>query len=650
MKLNKSLFIAAVLSASASLFAQHPSSQSHEGKVNAILPLETYNTSSDEFYSIGKDGFIIKWNNRDNYGDHYQISDLQINLITKNPVTGDIAIYETDGISTHKVSLIDSRTYNKKFTKRFQDPVSSLNFSEKGNYIFAGTTTINGTYILNGRTGDIISTISGISGIITMAQTSPTEKTAVLYSQNGLLYYYDMSKRSIKKKISTIDMLSQSVLFGGNRFFAGVRENTIYIIDATSGKTLTTYSASSPFIFASKNAAEEKTGLYYTSTSGRNFALKLIDSAILESLVNGTSTSQPQTLKTFSGLTGRDYFTCAAKTMDIIMLGTANGNIYTLNDLPESEHYSLEPKTENIYEKIYDIDCDGNSFYILTKNSILQTSYETRSIKNIASNSDAKNIIKFNNSAILWSKNTKKPVSQVSLSGTSDAAKILFTPAAELKNLKVFGNKLVYIQGATTVGIYDFDADKASTIYTGTSIQDAVLVDDNTLYVAKTKTGASDSALISVNIQTKETVRMNVAGAVAFSLSYDYDSERPMVYGIMIKSENNKIKTEVFSYEKRTSQYSVLFYMNDEDNSAFTSLNNKYIYTNIGKSKVRGCNTDTRRTIVYDRSASVPQQARATNRILAVLNSNGSISWYDQNRQKPVSDWYLTVNGEWFEF
>ncbi len=649
MKLNKSILIAAALSTSA-VFAQHPSSQSHEGKVNAILPLETYNNTSNDFYSIGKDGFIIKWNNRDNYGDHYQISDLQINLITNNPVTGDIAVYETDGISTHKISLIDCKTYNKKFTKRFQDPVASLNFSEKGNYILAGTTTVNGTYILNGRTGDVVSTISGISGIITMAQTSTSEKTAVLYSQNGQLYYYDMSKRSIKKKISTVGMLEQTVIFGGSRFFAGVKNNAIYIIDATSGKTLTTYSASSPFIFASKNSEEEKAGLYFTSTSGRNFALKLVDASILEGLVNGSTTAQPQTLKTFSGLTGRDYFTCAAKNMDTIMLGTAYGNIYTLSDLPESEHYSLEPKTENIYEKIYDIDCDGDTFYILTRNSILQTSYETRSIKTVAPNSDAKNIIKFNDSAILWSKNTKKPVSQVKLSTSSEEPKVLFTPTSELKNLKVFGNKLVYIQGSTTVGIYDFAAGKTSTIYTGTSIQDAVLVDDNTLYVAKTKTGTNDSALISVNIQTKETVRMNVAGAVAFSLSYDYDSERPMVYGIMIKTEKDKLRTEVFSYEKRTSQYSVLFYMNDEDNSAFTSLNNKYIYTNIGKSKVRGCNTDSRRTTVYDRSASVPKQARATNRILAVLNSNGSISWYDQNKQKPVSDWYLTVNGEWFEF
>ena len=45
-----------------------------------------------------------------------------------------------------------------------------------------------------------------------------------------------------------------------------------------------------------------------------------------------------------------------------------------------------------------------------------------------------------------------------------------------------------------------------STVYTGTSVQDAVLVNENLVVVAKTSTGKGDSAVVSVNTQTKETV------------------------------------------------------------------------------------------------------------------------------------------------
>ena len=112
----KKLINIVLLFLSFSLYSQTiASTQSHEGKVNALLSSETESSSDNSFYSVGNDGFIIKWTS-DGMGDHYQVSDLQVRLVAKNPVYGDIAVYETDGVSNHRLTVIDSKTYAKKFS------------------------------------------------------------------------------------------------------------------------------------------------------------------------------------------------------------------------------------------------------------------------------------------------------------------------------------------------------------------------------------------------------------------------------------------------------------------------------------------------------------------------------------------------------
>ena len=90
--------------------------------------------------------------------------------------------------------------------------------------------------------------------------------------------------------------------------------------------------------------------------------------------------------------------------------------------------------------------------------------------------------------------------------------------------------------------------------------------------------------------------------------------------------------------------------LSDEDTSAFTSLYAPYLYTNIGRNQVYVCNINTRQNMTLRRSASMPVKAECTSQRVAVLNHNGSISWYAPNSQTILKDWYLTVDGDWFEF
>ncbi len=633
----------------------YTSTQAHEERVNAIFPFEASSNSDDSFYSAGNDGFIIKWSS-DGMGEHYQISDLQIKNIVRNPQTGDIAVYETDGSSTHRVLVVDSKSFAKRYAKRFNDTVTSLSFSEKGTYLIVGTAAVNGTYIINAKTGTITKRTTDVSGVITMSRTGASEKTAVFYSSTGSLIYYNLQTFKMIKKFPTESLLEQPILFGSgnmkNRFFAGIKDNVIYLIDATNGKILAQYQAKEPYIIAGRSEYED--GFYFVTNNGKNYSLKTVTNDMLLKQINATGSQtinppSPLVVKNFTGLKSRDSFTCASKNSSTVILGTQSGNIYTMTSVPESETYTLFAITEKMYERIYDIEADDSGFYLLTSSTVYHSSFESRQVDLIAKNQAQTNLIPYNENIILWSKGSRKSVQKLNIS--SGTAETLFTPINYIQNVRIFGENLVYIQGNSSVGLYNLSTGENKEIYTGTSIQDAIMYDEEYLYVAKTSTQSSDSPLISVNIQTKETVPIKIPGNVVFSLSYDYDSNRKNVYGIVIKSQSQSDTnvTEVFSYNPSTKTLTTLLRLSDEDSSAFTALHYPRVYTNLGKNQVYSCNVETKKNMVYRRSASMPMKMVQNGSRIAILNRNGSISWYTTNSQAITADWYLTVNGEWFE-
>ena len=142
------------------------STQPHNGKANhgTFAP-------DGSFYSVGDDGFVIKWNS-ENKGEHYQISDLEIKYITASPNGTDIAIYETDGYSVNRISIWNWKTKRRLVVKRFTDTISTINFSEKGSWLMIGTNSVDGIIFLNAKTGTVLRKVKESPGMVTMIYSS----------------------------------------------------------------------------------------------------------------------------------------------------------------------------------------------------------------------------------------------------------------------------------------------------------------------------------------------------------------------------------------------------------------------------------------------------------------------------------------------
>ena len=284
------------------IFAQsHISSQAHQAAISMISTGSSEGDFENIYYSAGKDGFLVKWTD-DNNGEHYQITELEIKMISVSPNGKEVAVYESDGGLINRVSVWNWETLTRKFARRFSDSVTSISYTANGNYIMVGTATVDGVVFLRSTTGEVISNkIRESTGIVSYAITSKTEKTAVMYSPAGSLAYYNLSTGRLTKKFTVQQGLSNTVLFNNYLFLAGQKDGLIYIIYALSGKTLATIPASNAIILASQN----DTNLYYLENDNRgNYQLNM-----LENIENKT-VSSPRIVKTFKGPRGHEIIIC----------------------------------------------------------------------------------------------------------------------------------------------------------------------------------------------------------------------------------------------------------------------------------------------------------------------------------------------------
>ena len=621
----------------APLWAQsHISTQSHQAQVTQIAPVSARGTDGS-YFTASDDGFVIKWT-FDGQGEHYQFSDVAIKLIAVSPSGNEIALYETDGGSINRITVWDWKTLSRKYLKKFSDSITSLKYSSKGTYLIAGTATVDGAVFIRTSGWQIVDKIKDNTGIVNYITTSSTEKTCSFYSPSGTLSFYDFSTGKLKQKMSIVKGLTQSVMYNENRYFAGVRDNTIYITAA--GKTIASVTANNPIILST----EADYNLFYLENDGRsNYEVKMLESK------DNNTVSNPRLVKSLKGPRGSAVITAAIKDAVNIYFGGKNGAVYQTEAEATITTSNMTELTENTYSKIYGMAPAENDFYFLTSNAIYRSSYDTGVISRLSSTEGESEIIAYkDNSVILWSQSEKTPVRLFDLDKKS--SKILFTPKNNVQKVRLCSvdgkDYLIEIESNSIVNLFDIGGGTLSEVYSGTGIQDAVYMNNKLVYIAKSAATNPQTPLLSVNPETMETVPLSIKGNVTYALSTDGKT----IYGLNIISDDTGRNTYVFSYNVYTKQMTNILKFAEEDAEAFTYLNGNYLFTNIGRNKVYCYNLSTKKRFAYNRSASIPKTLCLNSRRAVILNSNGSISWCGTTDSKLLADWYLTKDDQWYEF
>lgn len=599
------------------------SGQPHTGRIECIQSI------NNEYFTSGNDGFLIHWDNEGN-GEHFQVSDLEIKMFALHPNGTDVAVYETDGFSVHRISVWNWKTQTRKFAKRFTDSIVSLSYSAKGTYILAGTSSVDGLLFLNSTTGTPLSVVKEFTGLVSLAQTGANENSVILYSPQGTLTYYKISDGSKKASFDCLSSLEQVQLMHNNVYLVGSKQNSINIVQATSGKTVASIDAINPIIVQSTDS-----DIFYIEKDTENYCYVLKQIPLRKSDLQFI----PMIIKSFTFDEEIDIDNAVYLSQQVFF-GLENGSLYSINTNPSSDVEEVEKITEEINNKISDIVILDNKYYFVSDSSLFSGTMLSTDIELLLEKIDATNILLNNNSLILWSKNETTPIFNFDLANNTLTQ--LFTPDKPITSISVSENTLVIISGNSTINICDLTNATSEQIYSGTGLQDAVLYDNQTLYVSKTSVTNPKSSLITININTKETAPLPVTGEVIFSLVSQQKGTQKLLYGISIELKDSKKKTEVFSYSPTEKKYTALLQLADEDTLAFVNFINDTLYTNIGKNSIRSLNLTTKKSIQFKRAASLPNKIVGNSNYFAVLNKDGSITWYNATTNQKLENWYFT--------
>lgn len=613
------------LLASFNVFSQTRNSfMSHSDEVISILN-DNY-TNDGSYFSISKDGFVVRWNAQ-GMGAHYQITDNQIVLAAMHPSKQEFAVYETDGNSVNLISIWDWKTLTRKTSINFTDSILSLTYSKKGTWLIAGTSTDKGTVFINSTNGSVVSPISDKMNMMSFIETANSEKSLMSYSLTGNICYYSFESKKLAKRIPVTSGLEDIITFNRFKYIAGMLNKKISIFDATNGKSIYELTAVNPLL------TKYAESLYYydrmTSKSGALFKFEITEGQI----------SKPSIYKNIVSKYN-DPISSILLTDTRIIFGSVSGNIYEA-EITDSSTLELNLVTTDKLHKIYDSTFINKDLFILTNRAIFKTSEDQSDIIELSSNPGFNNATAYKDKLILWSSVKDMPVSI--FDSTTKKIVALFKPKGQVLSIKFSGDQLIDVESGTTVNRYNFDTNTIEELYYGSGIQDAAMLSQEDLFIAKASTSSIDSSLLYVNTRTHETVPIKIPVDYVYAVAADLSGQdTSSVYAIGIKNDDKKSRTILFKYNSATRTVELLHEYANLNFRSFIAAFDQIVFNNIENSRLASVNAKTKKLLNYNRTCGLPSKITANADYAVTVNKDGGLSWIDPKSQEIFADWYIT--------
>ena len=624
------IFLTAILLGCAAFAQPRFSSQGHKAKI--VAALVDANAKTEAFYTVGQDGFIIRWEN--GIGEHFQVSDKKIELAAPSPNAKEIAFYERDESGYESIKVWDTASKKVKRSILLKAQVTSLSYSAKGTYIIATTNERNGVYFYLAASGKPFSKIKDYGMTATWACTSDSEKNLLLYSaQDGSLAYFSLKTGKPLKKTTTEAGLEKPVLFAKNALLAGVKNKTLFIINAETGSKAKSAAVKEPALFESDGSLcyiDGSAGLYSC------YKVYVADNSIKGPLIQKNIQSQNSLA-----------FTAAFAKNNALFLGTQDGNVYQADASENALPTELRLISNEVYKKIHGICADEKSLYILTDSSIIKSGYENKAEASFSNSKYWTKISFAHGKLLLRSDNRLDGIYE--MDAQTGNARLLFSAQNRIKKIReatINGQKGFLEIENSKVNFYSFDTGELTELYMGSGIQDAAALEDNTLAVAKTASSNPTSALVLVNIKTHETVPVKMDADITVSL----EESGGFLFGVRLISSGSGYTTSAFCFGIKALTLKELASSAKEEGDSFARPAFPLVFTNLGGKSVSVINAKSLRKYSLKSGSSLAVDIVKCQGRLATLNEDSSVTWYNVEQPIPLADWYIDSKNQIVEF
>jgi len=599
----------------------------HKGKVTALIH------NGDTVISAGEDGFIVIWSVSQKAAmDKFQLTVNAVKFMVKHPEKDEICVIESGDTGSGRISAWNYKVKERLFSLQTGEAASFINYSAGGNYII--TADFDGSHfiLLDSSNGKTISQINIPAGGVTFGLTGKTEQNILLYQGKnedfeGQILYLDLASHSVIGRFKAPADLSNPVIFGNNRFLAGINSSGLLVTDAASGLLLDSI----------KDI--EKGALLYPLNDGfycfsrKNNSLYRFSADRAGKIVTNQKLSVlPEKEETVSAFAINGTAVFAGESGSLFMAA-----------LTTDRQIKPTQMTHNFQERITEIALNSASIAFLTENGglcFLPQDYKlirdnnkfllekTGGFSKITAIAPFSNLRNAPDPYILWqSANTRIMPKIVYSDFKTDELSLKFMINRHtLRSISSRNNNILVLDSSGQLSIYNLKNTpvKASFTFSSVGAIDAVIVNDNYLLLCRSVINGS-SPFLFVNYSTGETIPVPLP-AQAGILTYTGNSGK--IYAASVLRNTDSAKTVISALTVNKPVNEKLFeYPGEAVNLTIAESGGKTAIAAGGD----GAKIYADKAINFERTAGLPLKLLGGKDFFLSLDSEGNISWHNTN-------------------
>jgi WD40 repeat protein len=598
----------------------------HKGKVTALVH------DGDTVLSAGEDGFIVIWSVSQKAAmEKFQLTTNTIKSMVKHPVKDEICVIESGDMGGNKISAWNYKIKEKLFSIQSTEAASFINYSAGGNYIITADFDGSRFTMLDSANGNAVSQLNIPSGAVTFGITGKSEQNILLYQGKnedfeGQILYLDSISLSVTGRFKAPVDLSSPVIFGNNRFLAGINSSGLLVTDAASGLLLDSISM-------------EKNALLYPLDDGF-YCLSRKTNTLYRFSVDRRG--KFVTNQKLSILPEKEETISAFAVNGTAVFASESGNLF-MTALTTGQQNKLVQMAHNFQERITEIAANNSSAAFLTEDGglcFLPLEYKlikdndkfslekTRNFTRITAIAPFSNLRNARDPYILWqSANTQVLPKIVYSDYKTDELNLKFMINRHpLRSISTRNNNILVLDSSGLLSVYNLKNSpvKASFTFSSVGAIDALIVNDNYFLLCRSAINGN-SPFLFVNYFTGETVPVSLQ-AQAGILTYIGNSGK--IYAASVLRNTDSAKTVISTLTVNRAVNEKLFeYLEEAVNLTIAETAGKTAIAAGGE----GAKIYAEKVINFERTAGLPVKLLGCKDFFLSLDSEGNIAWHNTN-------------------
>ena len=609
----------------------------HRGSITSLIH------NGDTIISAGEDGFIVIWNLREQAAvERFQLTMGSILSMVKHPLRDEICIAESSGSDHYRISAWNYKFKKKLFSLLSAEPITFINYSAGGSFIITAGYGGSHLTLLDSSAGKVISTVDLQSGTVALAMTGRAERNMLIYlnykpygraGNEGLILYMDIDSLSVTGRFQAPDNLTSPVIFGNNRFIAGINSSGLLIVDAATGAIFDSFKD----IERDALLCPADDGFYCLSRKENNPILYKFTLDRRGNLVTSQKLSLPfERLGRPSSIAFNGNVALASTEGSLLLLG---------------QQGRITPMAHNFQTRITEIAHTGNSVAFLTENGEL--SFLPHDYRLLAENQNLAFTQKNGytritpitplsgegaDQFILWQNTGTQYVPQIIHSNrqTVEPGLNYMIGRFPLRSISSKGNRLLVLDTMGNLSVYNLGNLSAKTDFTFSSVGaiDAVLVNSENFLLCRGVI-SGDSPFLLVNIRTGETVLFSYPARAGISA---YAGASGNIYAAAVERDRDGEKTVVLNLSA-AEETRVFEYPGEDAHLSIAESAGALAIACGDGAAIYGENV-----IYFERTEGLPEKLLGGEEFFLSLDSEGSLFWHDNKTGRLLAVFRLYGN------